>query len=588
MFNAAFRHQKKFMGNGRTRLLRLTLCVCFLLVAGCQTPFNDDEPTPTGTAVPVESVVPSVESTVAPVQTSTTPDGGLVIEALSPRPPVNPSGEQTLTLTGTPTGPTTLDPALLRDSGANFISRQLFRGLVRLDDDLNPVPELAQRIEISADRLHYTFVLLPNITFHDGRPITAEDVKRSFERATDPALMGGDASGLPAKTFLADISGAAERFAGITNTLDGVQVIDASTVQITLSQPVASFLLKLTGSPAYIVDVDQAAAGGEWWKSPNGSGPFTVSEWVAGDHIGLAAFDGYKPNPPLLRSVSILMGANAFQPLTLYERGQIDIASVPAYAIDRVQAPGSGFQNQLQVKPLLSGSYIFINPNIAPFDDLEFRRMLALVFPRTKVAEVSLDGHVQTAAGIVPPGMQENEWPAVLPEYDVEAARQILAQINAETLDDVVFYTAGDLATVSLKRVIEADLNLSVEVVQLEWADYIADLSSRQLPLFSLDWIADYPDPENFLRTLFHSTSPDNYLGYANSEVDQLLDAAQVESDPDRRAELFRQAQQLIIDDAVVIPLYHDVDHTVIQPYVRGAAITPIGLNGLESVWIER
>jgi len=121
----------------------------------------------------------------------------------------------------------------------------------------------------------------------------------------------------------------------------------------------------------------------------------------------------------------------------------------------------------------------------------------------------------------------------------------------------------------------------------MEWPDYLQDLTDRRLPIFVLSWVADYPDPASFLTALFHSASPDNYLGYHNSEVDRLLDQAAQEPDERVRAQLYAEAQQHILDDFVVIPLYWDVSYLLVKPNVQGLELTPLGILGLERVWIS-
>ena len=112
-------------------------------------------------------------------------------------------------------------------------------------------------------------------------------------------------------------------------------------------------------------------------------------------------------------------------------------------------------------------------------------------------------------------------------------------------------------------------------------------LTTRSMDAYVLSWIADYPDPANFLEAMFHTGSPDNYLNYSNPEVDARLDAAKVEPDGERRAELYLEAQQLIVDDGVLIPLYHDVEYALVKPWVNGLHISAIGMLSLEDVWID-
>ncbi|MDI3340389.1 MAG: peptide ABC transporter substrate-binding protein [Sphaerobacter sp.] len=557
----------------------LAALVLAILAAGCRAPSLSgrkvsDAPTPIARG-----------TMVAP-----TPGTGAatVLEAPLPGGAAQPTGQQTLTLIGTPDGPTTLDPALIRDVDSAFVARQIFRGLVRLDERLEPVPDLARRIEIAPDGLTYTFHLWDSITFASGKPITAEDVRYSLERATDPALVGGRGDTLPAGTYLADIAGATERLAGAARSLSGVEVVDERTVRIRLVHPAVNFLAKLAATPGFVVDRENVAQGATWWRQPNGSGPFALREWREGDRLVLRRNEGYAPHPPTLESVTILIGANALQSVTLYERGEVDVASVSVFDVDRLQAPSSPVRDELHAQPLFAVSYVLFNPNLAPLDNLDLRHALMAGFDRTKIATVSYNGHVEPADGLLPPGLLGREWPAAVPAYDVAAARALLERAVGAERPTVTLYTSGADAPVAMKQVYERDLGLPVEVLQLEWPDYMAELDQRQLTALSLTWVADFPDPDTFLRSLFYSTSPDNYIGYRNPEVDRLLDEARAEADPVRRAALYEAAQQEIIDDAVVMPLYVEVSYLLIKPDVHGLPSTPLGILGLESVWLTR
>jgi ABC-type transport system substrate-binding protein len=522
--------------------------------------------------------------------TTTTPESGRnVLATPTPRAAAKPSGSQTLTLAGGPYDPSTLDPALVRDASTAFIERQIFRGLVKLGPKLDAEPDLADRAELSSDQRTYTFHLRNGISFQDGSPIRASDVQFSLERATAADIAQRAGGSIPALTFLSDIVGVAEHAAGTSPDVSGIKVVDDSTLTITLTHPVADFLVKLAGAPASVVQQREVEQGGDWWRTPNASGPFGISKWDAGQQLVLGANMNYLPDPPTLKTVTFLFGAGASDPLTLYERNQVDLSPVPDDAVDRIQAENSPERAELIVTPQLSGSYVLINPNIAPFNDINVRKALILAFDRAKIATVTYDGHVQVANGIVPAGLQGADWSTTIPAYDPAAAKALLAQtaVNAQSTP-LTFYTSGDYAPVAMKLQYEANLGITTDVVQLKFEDYINDITARKLPVLTLDWVADYPDPANFLRTLFYSTSTENYIGYNNPAVDQLLDQASAERDAVKRSALYEEAQQKIIDDAVVIPVYDDVQYQVVKPYVHGLDVTAIGLLGLETVWVAK
>ncbi|HYI14716.1 MAG TPA: peptide ABC transporter substrate-binding protein [Thermomicrobiales bacterium] len=576
------------------------LLVVLVLIAGiasgCSIAGGDDDgtfaltpqATVTTPALGAGDLTPSGETASAspspdrPATVEVGPDGERVLTAPAKGERPTVSGDQTLVMAGSDDGPETLDPALVRDAESSFYTRQIFRGLVRLDNDMQAQPDLAERIVISADGLEYTFRLRPNATFHDGTPIDANAVAASFNRAADPALAGGDGFALPAAIYLIDIEGAESRLAGDTDTISGITVVDEVTLTMTLREPASNFLNKLTGNAAQVIDVD-TVTGDDWWQEPNGSGPFILDEWSSSE-IVLTSFAGFYDGAPLLSEVVVRLGQSAFQPLNLYESGEIDVTEVPLYAIDRVLSATDPLHDELTVVPQLSTTFILMNPNEEPFDDPAVREAVVAAFDRSKVAHVMLDGKVVQADGIVPPGILDREWLAVNPAYDLDAAQQAIA--SAGELDvPPTFYGSG--AAVSLTTVLERDLSIDADAIGLEWSEFSARLTDRSLPAFSLTWIADFPDPANFLTAMFLTGSPDNYIGYSNAEVDRLLLEAEVVQDADERSRLYVEAQQLIIDDGVLIPLYHDVSYTVVQPHVNGLVVSPIGILSLEDIWID-
>lgn len=146
--------------------------------------------------------------------------------------------------------------------------------------------------------------------------------------------------------------------------------------------------------------------------------------------------------------------------------------------------------------------------------------------------------------------------------------------------------SGSDLA-VTLARVWEQELGVTTDVLQLDWPDYLGDLDARRLPVFVFSWIADYPDPEAVLDALFAADSPHRPIVYENPDVQRWLERARQEQDSATRANLLQRAQQGILDDAVVLPLVFDVEYLLVAPHVRDLPVTPLGILGLERVWID-
>ncbi len=529
-------------------------------------------------------LIPSAAATPVP--------GGVVVIEAEDRPrEANPTGRQELRLAGTINDPAPLDPAVARDVNSAFMTRQVFRGLTRFDENLEPVPELAQRIEISADGLLYRIQLRDDARFADGSPVTAQDVVFSLTRALSPQTAADAGAALAGPSYLGDIVGADEVIRGEASELAGLRVIDERTLEIELEAPRATFLMKLASAPAAIVDPDDVARGGEWWRDPNASGPYMVDVWEPEDELQLYANEHYVGGVPDLRRVTFRLGPSASNPFNLYQADEIDVASVPIQAIDRVSDEESPLLPELDVSPILSTTYIAFRTDVAPMDDAEIRRAVQLAFPRWKVAEILLGGRQETANGLIPPGTLGRDWPDVAPEEDLEAARAAIANSSygsAENVPPIMIYGASPFGSEALRDVLQRDLGLTVEVLDVHWPQFNQGLSKKTFPAYELTWVADFPDPETFLWNLFASPSPDNYSEYANPAFDALLDRAAATLDVDERAALYAEAEAVLFADNVVLPLSHDVRYTLMKPWVKGLDITPLGMLYLENAWLER
>lgn len=481
--------------------------------------------------------------------------------------------------------PNTLDPALAGDTGSAFIIRQLFSGLTRLDSRLQVQPDLAESWQISPDGTTYTFTLRANARFADGTPISSADVVYSLERASDPSL----APSLPAATYLGDIVGVREKIAGQADHIAGLSAPDDRTVVITIDSPKSYFLAKLSHVTSFVVDRRAVESGASWTERPNGSGPFMIDQWQHDQLLVLKRNLNFYRDIPKLDRVRFLIGAAASNPQQLYEQGDIDLTEVPSYALARVQDTSNPLSKELREVPQLSLFYLGLNVNLPPFDDPKVRQAFSLLIDRAKVAELTLDGAAEPARGILPPGIPGYDpgLPAVAP--DIARAKQLLAESRYGGPDGLPPIAAYGGWAGTLAEVAKAQLGITIEVRAYEdYGDFLSALDANQFQIYGSGWVADYPDPENFLDVLFRGGSGENHTGYDSPEVNRLLDQAAVEKDEAKRYDLYRQAERQILADAPVVPLYHDISYTLVKPYVRGLEVTPMGILDLSTVELAR
>nr|MBC7245394.1 peptide ABC transporter substrate-binding protein [Chloroflexota bacterium] len=477
--------------------------------------------------------------------------------------------------------PLTLDPALVEDAISAEYVVEIFGGLVTLNEKLEVIPDLAKRWEISEDGKTYTFFLQEGARFHNGRPVTAADFKYSLERACDPRT-----GSTVAEVYLGDIVGAKEKLAGQANEIRGVEVLDERTLRITIDAPKAYFLAKLTYSTAFVVDqetVDQA----DWFKRPNGTGPFKLQEYSK-QRIVLQRNDYYHRGKPKLAQVVFLLTGGS--PMSMYENGELDIVGVGPADIERVRDPTNPLHAELSIVPQLDIQYLGFDVRQPPFDDVKIRQAFNLTVDRQKICDVVWKGMRTPAQGIVPPGMPDYKRETSLLSYDPQRAKQLIVESrygDVTHLPPITLSISGREG--QLPSYMEAIVAMYRENLGIEIAvEQSEDVLAAEPQFFNLGWIADYPDPENFLDILFHSQSGLNHTRYANSQVDRLLEEARIETTTPRRMELYRQAEEIIVAEAPWVPLWHSVDYVLTKPYVKGALYAPAIFPWLSNVYIER
>lgn len=473
--------------------------------------------------------------------------------------------------------PRTLDPARTY-GGPDDALGAIFSGLVTLNQQLQVEPDLAAGWQISADGRVYTFFLRQNAVFHNGRPVTAQDVIFSWERAADPAT-GSDT----ADTYLGDIVGVAEKLAGTAVSISGLRALDEHTLEVRLTAPVVYFLEKLAYPVAFVVDRENVAQS-NWERRANGTGPFTLQDWRDDDILILARNEYYYREPAKVAHLVFLLGPNL--PLTLYEQGEIDLVGVGGDNLARVQDPNDPLYADLRQTASLCTTVIGLNNRLAPLDDARVRLALAYALDRETLVRTFWRSSGLQAAGALPPGMPGYGGVTEPLPFDPAQARALLAQAgyaNPADLGTLSYYTAGfDQVGGLVTAVItmwQQNLGLAIEPVLIDPFTYNDQLFSGDVGhFFSSGWCADYPDPQNFLDILYHSESRQNLGGYRNEQVDSLLVQARTETDLPTRLALYAQVEQQLAAEAPVIFLAHGVTAVLVSPRLQNYVLTPLGI----------
>lgn len=489
--------------------------------------------------------------------------------------------------------PQTLDPACASDASSAQYIVEIFSGLVSFDKDLQLIPDIAKDWTVSDDGTVYTFNLRTDVLFHDGsRRVAADDFKFSLERSLNP-----DTQSTVGDVYLDDIVGAQDFIDGNAEEVTGIKVLNPDTLEITIDQPSEVFLDKLTYPTAYVVDRNQVGDSGcfdaEWTLNANGTGPFKLDDWSLGEKIVLAANSNFylDPKPSLAKVTFILSGGSSF---TMYENDEVDITGVGINNIESVLDPSNPLNAEYREAPSLDVYYIGFNVNQAPFDDPDVRRALSMAIDKDLIASELLFDLVAPADGILPPGIPGFNDALRGQEFDPGAAADLLDETGKkDDLDGLKILTSGQGAAPSdiLQAVVamwDENLGVNIEIEQEDFGLFLSDLDDGNFEMYSLGWIADYPDPQNFLEIKFHSNSSNNESGYSNGQVDDLLDEAETTADQEDRIALYQQAEQLIVDDAPWIPLYHGKASYLVKPYVQGYDVPEFVIPNLRYVSITQ
>jgi oligopeptide transport system substrate-binding protein len=466
-----------------------------------------------------------------------------------------------------------LDPADARDPKAVMVVDQLFDTLVRNTGELQPVPGLARSFEANADQTAFTFHLAPGAHFDDDTPITAADVKFTLER------IARKGSNSPLAAQLEAVSGYAAWHAGTAAGLSGIETPDPATVVVRLDRPFSSFPAVL-GHPGFGI-VPKAAVerlGDAFKQTPVGSGPFRRVDSTVPGRLTLRRAAGHVPEARV-DGIDFVDFKDVDAAYAALESGAVDISPVPP-ARANAAAGHYGREGMSPYNGLVFYGMNLKSPDLA---DPRFRQAINLAIDRREIIDAIYQGGAAVATGLVADGVPRRDGDACGDRcrHDPDRARALLAEAYpAGNIPEVAIDHDDDPTQAAVAAAIKTELDtvgIPTVLRPHPFADYGKFLVSGQQELFRLGWIADYPSPDGFLTPLFSSTSPDNLTGLASPEVDGKLAAARAEADPQKRLALYLEAEQLILDQYVVVPVGQLENRMVASSRVKDWVLDGLG-----------
>src|SRR5689334_15588130 len=476
--------------------------------------------------------------------------------------------------------PRSLDPALSTDVPTGRAVAYVFDGLTRFTPDAHVEPNLAERWDVTPDGLRYTFHLRRGVSFQDGRPFTARNVVRSWQRALEPATKSGAAQ------FLFPIAGAKDFNGGKATSISGLATPNDSTLVVTLAEPLAIFT-KMMAMPVASVVPDSVPA--NFGEHPVGTGPWKLVEWKHDDYLLFAKNPSYFGGAPKADTLRARIIAEPSTAVAEYESGNVDVLQIPA-------AEASDWMEDESRKPMLMSTpalelvYIGINTTRGPLVDPRVRQAINYAIDINRIVERLIGGRGTRAAGIVPPALGGYDSTRRPYPYDPAKAKQLLAAAGHPDGIDIELWTSTTPIYLRIAETVQAYLNaagIRVKIVQRESAAARGAARKGQTDMILKDWYADYPDAEDFLYPLLHSANKGaggNVSFFSNQRFDSLVTASRRELDEAKRNALYRQADSIAFVEAPMVFLYFYNELYAVQPWIKHF-VPPVIFNGQR--WLD-
>lgn len=459
-----------------------------------------------------------------------------------------------------------LDPATVSGVTEHRVLSALFEGLTSLDPKtLEPIPAVAEKWDISDDKKIYTFYLRKNTFWSNGDPVTAQDFIYSWERTLTPQLSSEYAY------LLFCIKNAKEYFEGkIKNFSEvGVEAIDEHTLKVQLEYPTAYFLKMQVHNIWYPIHKGTVEKYGSIYERNNpwthtgnhvSNGPYQLEEWIPNKSIRVTKNPHYwNKNNVAIEKISFYPIDNQMTEERLFRIGYLDLTStIPLRKLEyyRINHPQS-----LLLHPYIGVYYYRINVKHPVLSNINVRKALAYSIDRAQITEYVLKGGEQPALYYVPNGIGNYQSPHRL-TFDPEYAKKMLAEAgypNGENFPDIeiLFNTseAHKLIAEAIQRMWKKHLNINVKLLNQDWKVYLISMNQLDYQIARSAWIADFLDPVNFLEC-FLSYSGNNRTGWENKQFDTLVEQAYRESDETKRNKLMFQAEEILLEELPIIPIY--------------------------------
>ncbi|CAN7309095.1 ABC transporter substrate-binding protein [Aminobacter sp. LjRoot7] len=475
----------------------------------------------------------------------------------------------------------TLDPAIGYDWQNWSMIKSLFDGLMDYEPGTTTLrPELAESYEISPDGKTFTFKLRKGVKFHNGREMTAEDVKYSLDRVTNPKTQS------PGAGFFASINGYDDVAGGKSESLAGVTVVDPSTVKIELSRPDATFLHVMAINFSHVVPKEEVEKyGADFGKHPVGTGAYKMAEWTLGQRLVFERnADYWHKGLPYIDKITFEIGQEPIVALLRLQNGEVDVPGdgIPPAKFQEVMADPAQKARVVEGGQLQTG-YVTMNTQMAPFDNVKVRQAVNMAINKDRIVKL-INNRAVPANQPLPPSMPGYDKAFTGYAFDVDKAKALLGEAGHPDGFETELFVMNTDPNPRIAQAIQQDLSaigIKASIQSLAQANVIAAGGEKNgAPMIwsgGMAWIADFPDPSNFYGPILGCGGAVqggwNWAWYCNKDLDEKAAAADSIVDPakaEERAKLWGEIYAKIMADAPWAPVFNEQRFTMKSPRMGG------------------
>lgn len=477
--------------------------------------------------------------------------------------------------------PDSFDPIMTFDSQSDRLLSNIHSGLLILGLSNDIMPGIAKSWYVEDDNVTWVFNLRKGAKFHNGNEVSSEDVKYSLERLLSPKFNS------PNAWFLALVYGADEFKNGKTSEVKGIKVLDRYRISIKLSEPYSGFILNLAQKCCVILNKADAER-----EVFTGCGPYIVGD-IGEDKYTLTAFKDYFGGCPYVDKIEITHKDET--PMENFISGKYDFVSVEGRSsIDKIK--NSQYSDRIILRSIMSTSYAGFNlkSNSIFAKDSAIRRAINYAINKERIINDLMGGYVVESKGPFPPSIIDNSYLEGF-KHNPQKAKEIIRSKYPSGIKEKLVFLARESKTSTLNDKVTAymiedlkAIGIECEVAKVPSDKYSIPDNLDKCDVFMQGWIADTGDPDNYLEPLFNPDNYTNFTGYNNPEVLNLMNKARGIINPEKRIEMYKNIQGIIVEDCPWIFLYHQQSGVVSRNGVLGANLNSLGRIRYDEIMIEK